>query len=197
MHGLLNRSIQCFLRDTYGGATWAAVTRQAQLGFDNFEAMLIYDDALTDTVLEGAVQVLGRARDTVLEDMGIYLVSHPERQGLRRLLRFGGVDFADFLHSLDDMPGRIRLALPEIEPPHLVLEDRSATEYSLFCQARLAGAGHVVVGILRAMADDYGALALVEHQGAVPGGGERIAITLAESAFAEGRRFDLAMQVAP
>ena len=96
MHGLLNRSIQCFLRDTYGGATWAAVTRQAQLGFDNFEAMLIYDDALTDTVLEGAVQVLGRARDTVLEDMGIYLVSHPERQGLRRLLRFGGVDFADF-----------------------------------------------------------------------------------------------------
>ncbi|WP_151718665.1 heme NO-binding domain-containing protein [Gemmobacter serpentinus] len=197
MHGLMNRSIQCFLRDTYGAATWAAVARQAQLGFENFEAMLSYDDALTDAVLEAAVQVLGRARDTVLEDLGIYLVSHPERQGLRRLLRFGGVGYADFLHSLEDLPGRIRLALPEVEAPHLVLEDHSSSEYSVLCHAGLAGAGHVVVGILRAMADDYGALTLVEYQGVAPDGAERIAITLADDDFAEGRRFDLAMQVTP
>lgn len=197
MHGLMNLSIQCFLRDTYGAATWAAVARQAQLGFDTFEPMLSYEDGLTDAVLEAAVQVLGRARDTVLEDLGIYLVSHPERQGLRRLLRFGGVGYADFLHSLEDLPGRIHLALPEIETPHLTLEDHSATEFSVLCHARLLGAGHVVVGILRAMADDYGALTLVEYQGVTQDGEERIAITLAESDFAEGRRFDLAMQVVP
>ena len=74
MHGLINRSIQCFLRDTYGAATWAAVAREARLGFDSFETMLTYDAALTEAVITAATQVLGRPRDSVPEDLGIYLV---------------------------------------------------------------------------------------------------------------------------
>ena len=47
-----------------------------------------------------------------------------------------------------------------------------------------------MVGLLRAMADDYGALVVMEHMGASPGR-EIIAIMLLEPSFAEGRRFDL------
>jgi len=196
MHGLINRSIQCFLRDTYGAGCWADVARQARLGFDSFEPMLSYDDALTDAVLDVASARLGRPRDTVLEDLGIYLVSHPNVQRLRRLLRFGGVGYADFLHSLEDLPGRARLALPDVDLPQLELTDHSATEFTLVCRSGLRGAGHVVAGILRAMADDYGALSLVEHRGVATGtpGGEVIGITLAETAFTPGRRFDLALE---
>lgn len=193
MHELINRSIQCFLRDTYGAATWGAVAREAQLGFDNFETMLIYDQALTDAVIDAASRLLARPRDTVLEDLGIYLVSHPNVQSLRRLLRFGGVTYADFLHSLEDLPGRARLALPDIDLPQLDLVDHNASDFTLICHSQLEGAGHVVVGILRAMADDYGALSLVEHLGPRDGG-EAISITLAETAFTAGRRFDLAVQ---
>ena len=193
MHGLINRSIQCFLRDTYGAAAWGAVAREAQLGFDSFETMLIYDLAQTDAVIDAASHLLARPRDTVLEDLGIYLVSHPNVQSLRRLLRFGGVTYADFLHSLEDLPGRARLALPDIDLPQLDLIDHSAAEFTLICRSQLVGAGHVVVGMLRAMADDYGALSLVEHLGPQMGG-EAISITLAETAFSEGRRFDLALR---
>ena len=193
MHGLINRSIQCFLRDTYGPAIWSAVAREAQLGFDNFETMLIYDQALTDAVIDAASRLLARPRDTVLEDLGIYLVSHPNVQSLRRLLRFGGVTYADFLHSLEDLPGRARLALPDIDLPQLDLVDHNASDFTLICHSQLDGVGHVVVGILRAMADDYGALSLVEHLGPRDGG-EAISITLAETAFTAGRRFDLAVQ---
>ena len=56
MHGLINRSIQCFLRDTYGAGAWAQVVRGAGLGFDSFEAMLTYDPVLTDAVLDAATQ---------------------------------------------------------------------------------------------------------------------------------------------
>jgi hypothetical protein len=53
-----------------------------------------------------------------------------------------------------------------------------------------------MVGLLRAMADDYGALAVLEHLGDEPGCGEEVvAIHLLESRFAEGRRFDLVDQV--
>ena len=195
MHGLINRSIQCFLRDTYGAATWAAIAREARLGFDSFETMLTYDAALTEAAITAATQVLGRPRDSVLEDLGIYLVSHPNVQAPRRLLRFGGVRYTDFLHSLEDLPDRARLALPDIDLPVMTLVDHSPTDFTLICHSPLAGIGHVVVGVLRAMADEYGVLSLVEHRGPCQGG-EAVAITLAETNFSAGRRFDLALRVA-
>lgn len=194
MHGLINRSIQCFLRDTYGPALWADVAREARLGFDSFEAMLTYEARLTDAVIAAAARCLDRPRETVLEDLGTYLVSHPNLEALRRLLRFGGVSFVDFLHSLEDLPGRGRLALPDLDLPHLRLADLGPGEFALYCQSPLPGAGHVMMGLLRAMADDYGALALLDHQGSGPEG-EVISIALLEQRFAEGRRFDLAARL--
>ena len=193
MHGLINRSIQCFLRDTYGTAVWTAVAGDAALGFDNFETMLIYDDRLTEQVIDAAARRLQRSRETVLEDLGTYLVSHANLEPLRRLLRFGGVSFVDFLHSLDDLPGRGRLALADLDLPLLELHGLTADNFRLICHAPLPGVGHIIVGLLRAMADDYGALVLLEHQGPLPdsGGSEVVAIHLLETQFAAGRRFDL------
>ncbi len=192
MHGLINRALQCFIRDTYGPAHWAAVARAADLGFDGFEAMLTYDLAQTEAVIKGAAQVLDRPRETVLEDWGTYLVSHPNVEGLRRLLRFGGVTFADFLHSLEDLPSRGRLALPDLDLPTLDLAEETSEQFTLLCRSPLMGAGHVVMGLLRAMADDYGALVFLDHQGQ-SAQGEVISILLLEHSFAEGKRFDLSM----
>ncbi|HSF65719.1 MAG TPA: heme NO-binding domain-containing protein, partial [Paracoccaceae bacterium] len=80
MHGLINRSIQSFLRDTYGDALWSGVARGAALGFDSFEPMLTYDASLTDAVVDAAARLLDRPRDSVLEDLGTYLVSHPAQE---------------------------------------------------------------------------------------------------------------------
>lgn len=196
MHGLFNRSIQCFLRDTYGPEVWAQVVRQAALGFDSFEALLIYDNALTHAVLAAAADVLHRPRETVLEDLGIYLVSHPNTESLRRLLRFGGVSFVDFLHSLEDLPDRGHLALPDLDLPKLRLSDQGEGQFCLTCAGLIPGIGHVIVGLLRAMADDYGALVLLDHAGAATDdmtGGERISIQLLDHRHSAGRRFDLAV----
>ena len=191
MHGLINRSIQCFLRDTYGDRIWVEVSDAAGLGFSGFEAMLTYEDALTGAVLSAAEQRLGRPRDGVLEDLGTYLVSHPNLEALRRLLRFGGGNFVDFLHSLDDLQGRGRLAVPDLDLPQLELRDHLSGTYTLTCRSHHRGFAHVMLGVLRAMADDYGALALLEYQGA-KGDVEIISITLADQQFAQGRQFDLA-----
>lgn len=195
MHGLVNRSLQCFLRDTYGGATWAAVAQEARLGFDSFESMLTYDAALTEAVIVAASKVLNRARDSVLEDLGTYLVSHPNVAALRRLLRFGGVSYEDFLMSLEDLPERGRLALPDLDLPMLELSQNGASAYSLRVTTPIVGAGHVMVGLLRAMADDYGALVLLDHAGtethAPQDASEVVSIHLLDQSFAEGRRFAL------
>lgn len=192
MHGLINRSIQSFLRDTYGEALWSDVARAAALGFDSFEPMLTYDPAVTDAVIGAAARFLDRPRDTVLEDLGTYLVSHPAQEGVRRLLRFGGVDFPDFLASLEDLPGRARLAVPDLDLPDLTLEDEGQGQFALICRAGLPGAGHVLLGLLRAMADDYGSLVLLDHRGTGPDGAEVVGILLLDVAHAAARPFDLA-----
>ncbi|MBR9765009.1 MAG: heme NO-binding protein [Rhodobacteraceae bacterium] len=190
MHGLINRSIQCFLRDTYGDALWLDVAAAADLPFVEFEAMLVYEDALTGRVLDAAAVKLKKTRAMVLEDIGTYLVSHPNNEGLRRLLRFAGLGYEDFLHSLDDLPDRTRLAVSDLDLPELELRQHSASRYSITCSAGFPGFGHVLVGILRAMADDYGALVILDHMGEAQRV-ETVEVTLVETAFAEGRAFEL------
>ncbi|MDB5659495.1 MAG: heme-dependent protein with NO-binding domain [Cypionkella sp.] len=194
MHGLINRSIQCFLRDTYGAAVWMEIARKAGLGFDNFEPLLTYDASLTESVIEAAAQHLQRSRETVLEDLGTYLISHPNLEALRRLLRFGGVGFLDFLHSLEDLQEHGRLGLPDLEVPEFSLTDQGNGQFLLRVSQLIAGVGHVTVGLLRAMADDYGALVVLDHVG-IESGQELVAVLLLDHAYSQGRRFDLALPV--
>jgi len=197
LHGLVNRSIQCFIRDTYGADIWEEICREADIGFSNFESLLIYDVKLTNVVLAVACAHIGRDRQGLLEDMGTYLVSNPDLDPLRRLLRFGGEDFAEFLHSLDELHDRVKLALPDLDIPVFELRERTPQTYSLSYRWQHRGFGALVLGILRAMADDYGALVLLEHLTMRDDLGEldQISVSLLDGAFAQGREFDLGAQV--
>lgn len=194
MHGLINRAVQCFVRDTYGPDRWVETARLAGFDFTEFEAMLFYDDALTEVLLATLARQLGVPKSAVLEDIGTYLVSHPNVEALRRLLRFGGVTFIEFLHSLDELPERAKLAVSDLELPILELREHTINQFSLVCHSHHSGFGFVMMGVLRTLADDYGALVFLEHQGGGQGS-EVIDITLIETAFAEGRRFELGARV--
>ena len=191
MHGLINRSLQCFVRDTYGQKTWARVAARAGCAPEGFEALSIYDDTLTEQVLAAASALLDKPREALLEDLGTYLVSHPKLEPVRRLLRFGGETFEDFLHSLSDLQGRARLAVPDLEVPKIDLRGHAPGAYTLDCRFGLAGSGYVMMGVLRALADDYGALVLLDHLGR-QGNAEILSVRLLDPQFSEGRQFTLA-----
>ena len=125
--------------------------------------------------------------------VGTYLVAHPASERVRRLLRFGGVDYEDFLASLEDLRGRAHLAVPDLDLPEIQLEELGKGEFELHCQGAYDGAGHVYVGLLRALADDYGALVLIDFEGR-HSGVDYVSIRLLESDFSEGRGFALTQQ---
>ncbi len=83
------------------------------------------------------------------------------------------------------LPGcRVDLGLPDLR-----LEPAGEAGFALAVGPGHPGFTPVFAGILRAMADDYGAFALVDLAGpAAPG---VIHIDLLEAAFAEGRSFHL------
>lgn len=193
MHGLVNRAIERFVRDTYGRDVWIDTIRRLDLGLTEFESMMIYEPQVTAQVLAAVGTRLARGREDLLEDIGTYLVSNPATEALRRLLRFSGVDFVDFLHSLDDLPERARLAVSDLDLPALELLDQGGGLYRLHVGCPEGDGlrfGPVVVGLLRAMADDYGALAVVEHQGEA-GTCEILEIRILDEGFAHGRAFVL------
>ncbi len=199
MHGLINKSIQTFLQDSFGAAAWQDIAQRsgiAQLfGPDGFEAMQVYEDDLTEAVLQAAVESLRRPRDCLLEDLGTYLISNEQLEPLRRLLRFGGVSFTDFLYSLEDLQGRSKLAVPNLGLPELALEEGGAGHFTLTCRRCVPGFAHVLVGILRALADDYGALAVLEHVCSDTDAKDAvIMIEVHYPAYHTGRRFDLAVE---
>lgn len=192
MHGLVNKTIEAFVVDTYGQTAWQLVAQTAGLEDPHFEAMMLYPSALTPLVIESATKVLQVDRADFLQNIGTFLISGSSQQAVRRLLRFGGVDFVDFLYSLDDLHDRARLAVADLDLPRLELREHTPSQYSLTLRSQIDGFGHVMVGLLTAMADDYGALVMLEHGGR-RGDIEAIAIVLLETAFTSGNRFDLAV----
>ncbi len=193
MHGLINRIIERFVRDTYGRNVWAGIMQELDLGFTEFEPMLTYENELTVQLLDLIAVRLDKPLPDVLEDIGTYLVSHPNVKAVRRLLRFSGENFVEFLHSLDDLPARTKLAVSDLILPSLELREHGPNFYSVVIGAApggICGFGHVVTGLLRTMADDYGALVYLDYKGQRDGM-EIVEVRLLETAFAEGRDFVL------
>ncbi|ETX28375.1 heme NO-binding domain-containing protein [Roseivivax isoporae] len=190
MLGLVNGVLLSFLLDTYGAWAPQEALRLAGLDDQEFEAMLPYDSDMTRRLRDAAARVLQKPPEAMLEDVGTYLVSHPNAQSIRRLLRFCGTDFLDFLHSLEELPDRVRLAVPDLDLPEIELHDGAGLVFRIEGGPDWPGFGHVLVGLLRAMADDYGALALLEHR-ALPDGSEEVTVHLVEADYAEGRSFVL------
>jgi hypothetical protein len=190
VHGLVNRAIQSFLKDNYGRELWDETVDLAETGLDDFDTMQVYDDEITAAVISAASRVLRKPRSLLLEDIGSYLVSGERMQAVRRLLRFGGLDFTEFLYSLADLPGRARMAVPDIGLPEMDLRENGDHSYVLTCVHPVEGFGHVLLGLLQALADDYGTLALIEHVGR-QGQTDTLSVRLVETDYAEAKDFAL------
>jgi Haem-NO-binding len=189
MDALMLRSLQSYVIDTFATSSWQDICRRAELTTETFEPMLRYDPGTADRIARVAAEVLGRSADTIWEDVGTYLVTNPEREGVRRLLRFGGASYADFLQSLEELPGRARLTMPDLEVPDLTLDEVAPDQFRLRCKSDLRCVQRVLVGLLTAMADDYGVLCLIEA-----GEDDWTSIAVLDRRHAKARHFDLAMR---
>ncbi|MGB0959113.1 MAG: heme NO-binding domain-containing protein [Halocynthiibacter sp.] len=190
MHGLINKSLESFFQDTYGAEFWTRLRGGCDPLPERFEAMLNYPDAMAFQMLDCAADLLEKEREDILEDLGTYLVSHPHYGVLRRLLRFSGDTFEDFLYSLDELPDRVKLAVSDLNIGRLSLVELNVGEFRLEVRWSYDGFGYVMLGLLRALADDYGSLVFLDHFGTVEGA-EHINIQLLDAAFADGNEFSL------
>lgn len=182
MHGLINRSIEGFLRDVYGDGAWRDVAEAAKVDPRGFQTLCDSPDEVSQALIGQAAMRLDKPEAELLEDLGAWLAG---MESIRRLLRFSGRNFPEFLHRLEELPGRAHMVLPELGMPALNVTLEEGDWLVIALPEGAEGWGAVIAGLIRAMADDYGALGLILADG------RRIRVQVPDDAFAEGRGFTL------
>lgn len=183
MHGLINTTIEAFLRDSYGGEAWAAVADRGGCDPAGFAPFRETPDRVTLRLIAAAAETLGKPEAEFLEDLGAWLA---RVEPARRLLRFSGSDFSDFVLSLEELPGRGHLVLPRLGLPRIAVAARGGGQFRVTVSHGAPEWRSVLAGMLRAMSDDYGALALIVDEGGW------ISVDVSDEDFGTGRAFELA-----
>lgn len=191
MLGVVNKAIEQFIQTTYGDRVWRNTMQLAQMVDHDIEPMLMYSDELTYQLLDGLIATTGKPRQDVLDDLGTFLVTPPHGRMVRRLLRFGGATFEEFLSSIADLNDRVALALPDLDLPSITIETRAADRVVVTVENRIHGFANVLQGLLRAMADDYGTLVFIDL-GQSTDSATQLEVILIEQNFAKGAEFNLA-----
>lgn len=183
MLGLVNRSIEVFLRTTYGEKVWHEIAARADVDARGFNSLRHYADQTTTRLLRCAATTLQKTTLEILEDTGSWMV---RLEPIRRLLRFSGGEFSEFIDALEELPARARMVLPDLVFPSIAVSQMEERFYLIHGSDWQHGLQWIIAGALRGMADDYGVLALIEA------GATGVEIRILEEAFALGRPFELA-----
>lgn len=158
MHGLVNRTIEVFVRSTYGDEMWHKVALAAKVDPEGFLTWSPSTEAVTFAIVDTASGLLEKTNHEFLEDVGAWLA---RLEQIRRLMRFSGSTYEEFLESLREMSGRIILVFPDMVVPILSIVSVGEGEYNLTTSKTRWGLLRLLAGLLRGMADDYGALATI------------------------------------
>lgn len=190
MLGVVNKTIEEFVITVHGGAVWQEVLRDIGTPGFRFEPMLMYEDEKSYALIRALSKRLSKPQQDILDDIGTYLVTPPNGGALRRLLRFSGSSFDDFLFSLDDLNDRVDLALPDLQLPQIMVIPQTIDRVHVRVSQTWSGFAYVLQGLLRAMADDYGTLVFLDVRRDITDSA-CIEVILIENNFSAGIDFDM------
>ena len=188
---VVNKALEAFVCQRYGEKLWADLLIALSLPGYEIEAMLTYEDGITYDPMDRLAKRQSKMHQDVLEDIGGYLVAEDSQASIRRLLRFGGATFEDFLLSLDDLNDCVALALDILDMPLIRVLLLSTEKIHVRVAPKWHGFSDVLVGLLRALADDYGALVFMDRL-ADTDQTECIEVILIDHHHSAGTIFDLA-----
>ncbi|MDT1063342.1 heme NO-binding domain-containing protein [Paracoccus sp. CPCC 101403] len=182
MLGMLDRSLEAFLRDCHGDEAWRDILAAANIRPEEFLSSAFTGRSRIRRIVLIAARKLGKAPEDILEDLGAWLV---QIEPIRRLLRFSGTSYGDFVLSLGELPARAGMILADMPEFGLAVVQKGQGGFAILSRRLPPGWLNVLAGALRGMADDYGTLALISVNG------EAILLSIALEGHAASRPFAL------
>lgn len=194
MQSLLCKALEVFVLHIKGPSVWRSVLAQVDLPGEQLELFQRHKPEIINALNAATAEALQIDQDTLMEDLGTWVCTHPPLEPVRRLIRFSGETFEEMIYSLEELSARIDMAMPGLNVPIIEMEEDDRGQYRISVSSPVPGAGAFLLGVLRTMADDYGALALVELSNracTAQGNLDEVSIQLLDEQFAAPRAFDL------
>lgn len=163
MYGLVNTAIADLTRSVGGEAAWARVCALADVPDATFVGMTAYPDDVTYRLVAAASSVLDLPAEQVLTAFGRHWVQYTAQQGWGPLLQAAGSTLPEVLSGLDAMHARVRLMMPELQPPSFRCADVTATSLRLHYYSDRPGLSSMVIGLVEGLAALLGETATATH----------------------------------
>lgn len=176
MHWLVRKSIESFLRDTYNERLCRTACHVPGAGS---QQDFILDRHSRD-LIDDAARFLDKTESDLLEDLGAWIA---RQERTRRLLRFSGRNFREFLLNLELLPDRMRMIVPDLPMPQMRVVEDGGDCLRVEIPSDRSEWLHAIAGLIRCMADDYGVLGLIWTDD------DRVIVQISDGAFTSGRSF--------
>lgn len=177
MHWLIRRSVESFLRDTYGDAVWQSLWRSS-----DGAAAFLSNDWHGRNMITDAARHLNKTVEDLLDDLGAWIA---RQEHTRRLLRFSGRNFGEFLENLELLPDRVRMVVPDLAVPRMIITGSGPDFLQLSLDEEYPEWTFAIAGLIRTMADDYGVLGLIYVKDGM------VCVRVCDGSFREKRGFKL------
>ena len=163
MLGLINQPLVEFVRELHGEAAVRDLRRSVEGGQDRFEIFLEYPSSTTEVLLNFVAKLRGLDRDFVLDDLGTFAMTKLWGSALRDLALNSGADFEDFLRNLPHFLKAISFLDERWAAKNVHVRYRPDCQFDIICEGASAHLAPLFQGMLRAIADEFEALVLIER----------------------------------
>lgn len=156
MYGMINQAVKHLVVERFGANTWGKIRAAAGVEDDAFLAMEQYPDELTYRLVQVSSEILEIPATEVLEAFGAHWIEYTSEAGYGELLDGAGANLEECLHNLDQLHTRVRLGMPHLAPPSFEVENDGGGVFLLHYFSHREGLAHLVVGLVRGLAERLG-----------------------------------------
>lgn len=164
MYGLIIEGLREQVTAERGEAVWNEIARRAGTSTIPFVAMQAYDDAIVYSLVEATGAVLGLPPEVVLERFGEHWVAFAASRGYDSLLDLCGRDLGEFLGQMESLHNRVKLALPNLDPPVMTVARVDTNAIRLRYSSKRQGLAPLLVGIVRGLAKRFNVTVAIAHE---------------------------------
>jgi hypothetical protein len=162
MYGLVNKAVKGLVLEQFGEETWEKIRQTAQAP-DDFVAMQGYDDSLTYRLVGAAVEVLGVPAEQILHAFGEYWVLKTAAIHYADMMNSTGSNLFVFLQNLDAMHSRIKVSMPDLNPPSFRVKSLGEGLLQVDYFSSRDGLLPFVVGLIHGLSKHFEQAVEIEH----------------------------------
>lgn len=155
MYGIVNKSIESLVTESFGVDKWEAIKESSGVDIDFFISNEPYDDDITYALAAATANEVKITVAEVLITFGEYWILKTGKEKYGNLLEAGGHNLKEFLLNLPSFHNRIMLMYPKLTPPEFKVSNVESNSLHLHYFSKRVGLKDFVIGLMQGLGKLY------------------------------------------